>query len=202
MPCCDRGCRCSRPEAVRRDRGKAKARLERPIGGDWPYLWIDAAYRNSPSRRPPGLVPSPSQLVLVPTAGARSWVCISTPPEAELNLDRGLRELAEASGRKARRRQPDLDKGAEAWPAAILDDASLSVPAYMTLPKEGKAKWHSTNPIEHLIGEIQRCDAARTGLRVGRSARPIPRTPTGSELIRWFAIEAVAKEPGRRWRAV
>ena len=38
--------------------------------------------------------------------------------------------------------------------AAILDDAEPDVLAYMTFPKEHRAKLHSTNPIERLNGEI------------------------------------------------
>lgn len=40
--------------------------------------------------------------------------------------------------------------------AAILDDTEPDVPAYMTFPKEHRAKLHSTNPIERLDGEIKR----------------------------------------------
>ncbi len=40
--------------------------------------------------------------------------------------------------------------------AAILDDAEPDVLAYMTFPKEDRAKLHSNNPIERLNGEIKR----------------------------------------------
>lgn len=40
--------------------------------------------------------------------------------------------------------------------AAILDDAEPDVLAYMTFPKEHRAKLHSTNPNERLNGEIKR----------------------------------------------
>ena len=40
--------------------------------------------------------------------------------------------------------------------AAILDDAEPDVLAYMTFPREHRAKLHSTNPIERLNGEIKR----------------------------------------------
>ena len=40
--------------------------------------------------------------------------------------------------------------------AAILDDAGPDVPAFMTFPKEHRAKLHSTNPIERLNGKIKR----------------------------------------------
>ena len=40
--------------------------------------------------------------------------------------------------------------------AAIMDDAETDVLAYMTFPREHRAKLHSTNPIERLNGEIKR----------------------------------------------
>jgi putative transposase len=40
--------------------------------------------------------------------------------------------------------------------AAIMDDAEPDVLAYMTFPREHRAKLHSTNPIERLNGEIKR----------------------------------------------
>ncbi|ESY29086.1 IS256 family transposase [Mesorhizobium sp. LNJC391B00] len=40
--------------------------------------------------------------------------------------------------------------------ATIMDDAEPDVLAYMTFPKEHRAKLHSTNPIETLNGEIKR----------------------------------------------
>ncbi len=40
--------------------------------------------------------------------------------------------------------------------AAIMDQAEPDVLAFMTFPKEHRAKLHSTNPIERLNGEIKR----------------------------------------------
>ena len=40
--------------------------------------------------------------------------------------------------------------------ATLLEDAEEDVLAYMTFPKEHRAKIHSTNPIERLNGEIKR----------------------------------------------
>lgn len=40
--------------------------------------------------------------------------------------------------------------------AAIMDDAELDVLAYMTFPREPRAKLHSTNLFERLNGEIKR----------------------------------------------
>ena len=38
----------------------------------------------------------------------------------------------------------------------MLDEAEQDVLAFMTFPKEHRAKIHSTNPIERLNGEIKR----------------------------------------------
>lgn len=40
--------------------------------------------------------------------------------------------------------------------ATLMDDAEQDVLAYMTVPKEHRAKLHSTTPIERLNGEIKR----------------------------------------------
>ena len=40
--------------------------------------------------------------------------------------------------------------------ATLLDEAEDDVLAYMTFPREHRAKIHSTNPIERLNGEIKR----------------------------------------------
>jgi putative transposase len=59
--------------------GKVKAFLERPIEGDWQYLWIDATY---PKVRRGGRIVSVA--VIMPsastrTAGARCWAWRSAP---------------------------------------------------------------------------------------------------------------------------
>jgi transposase-like protein len=40
--------------------------------------------------------------------------------------------------------------------AAFMDDAEVDVLAYMTFPREHRAKLHSTNPLERVNGEIKR----------------------------------------------
>ena len=40
--------------------------------------------------------------------------------------------------------------------AALLDEAEEDILAYITFPKEHRAKIHSTNPLERLNGEIKR----------------------------------------------
>ena len=40
--------------------------------------------------------------------------------------------------------------------AAFMGDAELDVLAFMNLPEDHRAKIHSTNPLERVIGEIKR----------------------------------------------
>ena len=40
--------------------------------------------------------------------------------------------------------------------AALMDDAEPDVLAYMTFPRDHRAKLHSTTPIEQLTGKIKR----------------------------------------------
>jgi transposase-like protein len=40
--------------------------------------------------------------------------------------------------------------------AGLMDEAEADVLAFMTFPKEHRAKIHSTNPLERLDGEIKR----------------------------------------------
>ena len=61
--------------------GKVKAFLERPIEGDWPYLWIDATYLKV---RRGGRIVSVAVIIAsasTPTAGARCWAWRSAPPK-------------------------------------------------------------------------------------------------------------------------
>lgn len=62
-------------------------------------------------------------------------------------------------GRRAAPRFPYLPPGSGPGAvklATIMDHAEPDVLAYMTFPKEHRAKLHSTNPIERLNGEIKR----------------------------------------------
>jgi len=40
--------------------------------------------------------------------------------------------------------------------ATLMDEAETDVLAYMTFPAQHRAKLHSTNPLERLIGEVKR----------------------------------------------
>ncbi|ESX41152.1 transposase [Mesorhizobium sp. LSHC426A00] len=83
--------------------------------------------------------------------------------------------------------------------ATIMDDAEPDVLAYMTFPKEHRAKLHSTNPIERLNGEIKR----RTEL-VGISGRNDCQPEALRELYLTFGCCscAIAKSANERSRSV
>jgi transposase-like protein len=200
---------------------RVKTFLDRPIEGDWPYLWIDATYVKV---RQAGRIVSVAVTVAVAvnTAGRREVLGMAIgASEAETFWIEFLRKLrrrglagvklvisdahegikaavskvfnatwqrcrvhfmrnALAHAGKSGRRvvsafiatafaQDDADAAKAQWRqvadqvrpklpklAALLDDAEHDVLAFMTFPKEHRAKIHSTNPIERLNGEIKR----------------------------------------------
>jgi putative transposase len=205
--------------------GKVKAFLERPIEGDWPYLWIDATYMkvrrggrivsvaviiavgvNGDGRREVlGLEVGTSEAEPVWTAflrkltrrglrgvklvisdaheglkAAATKVLSATWQRCRVHFMRNVLAHAGKSGRRvvsafiATAFAQDTPEAARAqWRtvsdqirskvpklATIMDEAETDVLAYMTFPKEHRAKLHSTNPIERLNGEIKR----RTGV--------------------------------------
>jgi len=198
-----------------------KAFLDRPIDGDWPYLWIDATYLkvrrggrivsvaviiavgvNSDGRREVlGLEVGPSEAEPVWTEFLRkltrrglkgvklvisdaheglkaavSKVLSATWQRCRVHFMRNVLAHAGKSGRRvvsafiATAFAQDTPEAAQAqWRtvadqirfkvpklARIMDEAEPDVLAYMTFPKEHRAKLHSTNPIERLNGEIKR----------------------------------------------
>ena len=200
---------------------RVKTFLDRPIEGDWPYLWIDATYVKV---RQAGRIVSVAVTVAVAvnTAGRREVLGMAIgASEAETFWIEFLRKLrrrglagvklvisdahegikaavtkvfnatwqrcrvhfmrnALAHAGKSGRRvvsafiatafaQDDAEAAKAQWRqvadqvrpkvpklAALLDDAEQDVLAFMTFPKEHRAKIHSTNPIERLNGEIKR----------------------------------------------
>ena len=195
--------------------------LERPIEGDWPYLWIDATYVKV---REAGRIVSVAVTlaVAVNTDGRREvlgmaigaseaetfWVdflrklkrrglagvklVISDAHEgikaAVARVFRAtwqrcrvhfMRNALAHAGRSGRRvvsafiatafAQDDAGAARAQWRqvadqvrpklpklAALLDEAEEDILAYMTFPKEHRAKIHSTNPLERLNGEVKR----------------------------------------------
>ena len=59
---------------------RVKAFLERPIEGDWPYLWIDATYVKVRQTAASSRWRSSSPWASTPTAGAKFWAWTSAPP--------------------------------------------------------------------------------------------------------------------------
>ena len=195
--------------------------LERPIEGDWPYLWIDATYVKV---REAGRIVSVAVTIAVAvnTDGRREVLGMAIgASEAETFWIEFLRKLKRRglagvklvisdahegikaavarvfratwqrcrvhfmrnalahAGRSGRRvvaafiatafAQDHADAAKAQWRqvadqvraklpklAALLDEAEEDVLAYMSFPKEHRAKIHSTNPLERVNGEIKR----------------------------------------------
>jgi transposase-like protein len=201
--------------------GKVKAFLERPIEGEWPYLWIDATYLkvrrggrivsvaviiaigvNSDGRREVlGMEVGSSEAEPVWTAFLRKLtrrglrgvklvvsdahegikaavtrVLCATWQRCRIHFLRNVLAHAGKSGRRVVSAfiatafaQETPEAASTQWRAvadqirakvpklaAIMDEAEHDVLAYMSFPKEHRAKLHSTNPIERLNGEIKR----------------------------------------------
>jgi putative transposase len=200
---------------------KVHAFLDRPIEGDWPYLWIDATYVkvrqngrivsvaviiavgvNSDGRREVlGMDIGPSEAEPFWTAFLRkltrrglrgvklvisdahegikaavSKLLCATWQRCRVHFMRNALANAGKSGRRVVSAfigtafaQETPEAASQQWRsvadqmrpkmpklAALMDDAEPDVLAYMTFPKEHRAKLHSTNPIERLNGEIKR----------------------------------------------
>jgi putative transposase len=201
--------------------GKVKAFLDRPIEGDWPYLWIDATYLkvrrggrivsvaviiavgvNSDGRREVlGMEVGTSEAEPIWTAflrqltrrGLRGVKLVISDAHEGLKAAvtkvlsatwqrcrvHFMRNVLAHAGKSARRvvsafiatafAQETPAAARSQWRtvadqirpkvqklATIMDEAEADVLAYMTFPKEHRAKLHSTNPIERLNGEIKR----------------------------------------------
>ncbi|HLI11592.1 MAG TPA: IS256 family transposase [Alphaproteobacteria bacterium] len=200
---------------------RVKAFLNRPLEGDWPYLWIDATYLKV---RQSGRIVSVAVIVAVGvnSDGRREVLGMAIgPSEAEPFWTEFLRSLARRglrgvklvisdahegikaavakvfhaswqrcrvhfmrnvlahAGRQGRRVvsafigtafvQDDAEAASKQWRAvadqlrpkvpklaALMDAAETDVLAFMTFPKDHRAKIHSINPLERLNGEIKR----------------------------------------------
>jgi transposase-like protein len=200
---------------------KIKAFLNRPLEGDWPYVWLDATYLKV---RQAGRIVSVAVIIAVGanSAGRREVLGMAIgASEAETFWTDFLRKLARRglrgvklvisdahegikaavskvlnatwqrcrvhfmrnvlahAGKQGRRvvsafigtafAQDDAGAARAQWRqvadqlrprvpklAALMDEAETDVLAYMTFPATHRAKLHSTNPIERLIGEIKR----------------------------------------------
>ena len=200
---------------------KVQTFLERPLEGDWPYLWLDATYVKV---REAGRIVSVAVTVAVAvnTQGRREILGMAVgASEAETFWTAFLRTLARRglggvklvisddhkglkaaatrilsatwqrcrvhfmrnllahAGKQGRRvvaafvatafAQDDAEAAKTQWRqvadqlrpkvpklANLMDQAEPDVLAYMTFPREHRAKLHSTNPLERVNGEIKR----------------------------------------------
>ena len=200
---------------------KVKAFLDRPLEGDWPYLWIDATYVkvrqsgrvvsvaviiavgvNGDGRREVlGMDIGPSEAEPFWTAflrkltrrglrgvklvisdaheglkAAAARVLHATWQRCRVHLMRNALAHAGKSGRRVVSAfiatafaQDDAEAAKAQWRtvadqlrpklpklAAFMDEAEADVLAYMTFPKDHRAKIHSTNPLERVNGEVRR----------------------------------------------
>jgi len=201
--------------------GKVKAFLERPIEGDWPYIWIDATYLKV---RRGGRIVSVAVIIAVGVNGdgrrevlgmevgtseaepiwteflrkltrrglrgvklvvsdahegikaAVSKVLNATWQRCRVHFARNVLAHAGKSGRRVVSAfiatafaQETAEAASIQWRAVadqirqkvpklagIMDEAEHDVLAYMTFPREHRAKLHSINPIERINGEIKR----------------------------------------------
>ena len=195
--------------------------LNRPLEGEWPYVWLDATYLKV---RQNGRIVSVAAIIAVGVNGdgRREVLGLAIgPSEAETFWTDFLRQLARRglrgvklvisdaheglkaaiakvlhaswqrcrvhfmrnvlahAGKQGRRvvsafiatafAQETPEAASQQWRtvadqirpkvpklAAIMDEAEPDVLAYMSFPKEHRAKLHSINPIERLNGEIKR----------------------------------------------
>ena len=200
---------------------RVNAFLDRPIEGDWPYLWIDATYVKV---RQAGRIVSVAVIIAVGvnTDGKREVLGMDVgASEAEAFWTAFIRKLTRRglrgvklvisdahegiraavskllcaswqrcrvhfmrnalahAGKSGRRvvsafiatafAQETPEAASQQWRsvadqvrakvpklATLMDEAKTDVLAYMTFPKEHRAKIYSNNPIERLNGEIKR----------------------------------------------
>jgi putative transposase len=200
---------------------KVKAFLERPIEGDWPYLWIDATYlkvrrggrivsvaviiavgvNNDGRREVLGMQIGTSEAEPIWTEFLRQLtrrglrgiklvvsdahegikaavakILCATWQRCRVHFMRNALAHAGKSGRRVVSAfigtafaQETAEAASAQWRAVadqirpkvpklakLMDEAEPDVLAYMSFPKEHRAKLHSTNPIERLNGEIKR----------------------------------------------
>src|ERR671910_915139 len=159
--------------------GRVKAFLDRPIEGDWPYLWLDATYVKVRSN---GRIVSVAVIVAVGVNddGRREVLGLEIgPSEAETFWTAFMRNALAHAGKSGRRvvsafiatafAQDDAEAARAQWRRVadqlrpkvpklptLMDEAEPDVLAYMTFPAAHRTKLNSTNPLERVNGEIKR----------------------------------------------
>jgi putative transposase len=158
---------------------RVHAFLDRPLEGDWPYLWIDATYVKC---REAGRIVSKAVIIAVAvnTEGVREVLGMKVGlSEAEPFWTDFLRNALAHAGKGQRQRvlaaintafaQETFETASAQWRvvadqlrarfpklADLMDAAEADVLAFMSFPKPHRAQIHSTNPLERLNAEIKR----------------------------------------------
>jgi transposase-like protein len=158
---------------------KIGAFLDRPLEGDWPYLWLDATYVKV---RQNGRIVSVAVIVAVAvnSDSRREGLGMTVgASEAETFWTAFLGTLARRGLRGVKLVISDAHEGLKAAVAKVLHaswqrcrvhfmrnvlahagkQAVASSPpssSFMSFPKDHRPKIHSTNPLERLNGEIKR----------------------------------------------
>ena len=143
---------------------KINSFLDRPLEGDWPYLWLDATYLKV---REAGRIVSVAVTIAtgVNTDGRREVLGMAIgASEAETFWSEFLRSLARRGLRGVKLVVSDAHEGLKAAISKVLHatwqrcrvHAMRNLLAYMGFPQTHRAKLASSNPIERLNGEIKR----------------------------------------------
>src|SRR3984885_1541644 len=157
---------------------RVNAFLDRPIEGEWRYLWLDATYLKV---RDGGRIVSGAAItaVAVNTEGRREIIGLGIgPSEAEPFWSSFIKGLVKRGLRGVKLVISDAHDGLRLaitrvlaqtwrhvadqlrprWPklATLMDDSEHDVLAYMTFPNQHRTKLHSTNPLERLNKEVKR----------------------------------------------
>ena len=133
-----------------------KSRNEASVYLMWSPPWVGSIFGRF--RRVETLLASVAPQVRIPTfypGGCRQGCAESVPP---IPLAAGAafrRDDADAAAAQWRLVADQLKPKAPKL-AALMDEAQHDVLAYMSFPKEHRAKLHSTNPLERVNGEIKR----------------------------------------------
>jgi putative transposase len=158
---------------------RVNAFLNRPIEGDWPYLWIDATYVKT---REAGRIVSVAVIVAVGVntdgqrevlglkIGASDWQrCrVHFMRNALAHAGKTQRRMVSAAigtvfvqdtpeaARTQWRSVADQLRGKFPKLGALMDEAENDVLAFMTFPRAHWTQIYSTNPLERLNAEIKR----------------------------------------------
>jgi len=128
--------------------GKIDGFLERPLEGDWPYLWLDATYVKV--RQDGRIVPVAVSRNLLADAGKQARRVVSALVAIAFAQDAAdsARTQWYLVADQLRPKVPKL--------AALMDVPEHDVLAYMIFPREHRRTLRSTNPLERLNAEIKR----------------------------------------------